>query len=413
MSLSTKDELIAAIKAKPLDKHYDELFTRLRAERDKPMGEAEKLERAKELVAALGPYPHELRFEAADLVIGRRYTGLEDWLERAPRDTDFDVTSYAVALAQGDKVQPRLTLRDALKLYLRDRRDKGVDNRAKFERDRERSIERLITHLNGDRFVGDVSRTDARSYVDKAQRTYKPESVNKEVHLFKAVFNTAYRELELDKRNPWEELQVHDDVPDRDKRDSFTIEQGRTVLDALDTSNPDLRRIGFITAFTGARLKEVSGLLAEDVDLAAETPTLTIYPNAVRTVKNKASRRVIAPVGPALEALREAREAHPSGPLFPRYADEPAGATNASAALVSVLRKRVGIKDKKLVWHSWRHTMKDLLRNAGVPTAIQNRILGHSGEGVGDNYGRGHDMKLLAEALAKAIEPLVRGEPNV
>lgn len=411
--LNTKDERVALLKAIPLDKHYDELFHKLRAEQAKPMGELEKFEKSRELVAALGTYPPELRYEAADWVVGDKYTGVSDWECNAPRDEKFYITSYAIALAQGDKVRPRLTIKDALTLYLRDRQGKGSDNRAKFEKDRERSVDRLIAHLGGDRFIANVSRHEARSYFEKVQKAYKPETANKELYLFKAIFDAAYRELELEKRNPWEGLRVHDNVPDRDKRDSFTIEQGRAVIAVLAQANVDLRRIGLVSALTGARLKEISGLTAEDVDLEAETPSLTIYPNGIRTVKNKASQRVIAPVGPALDALREAKALHPKGPLFPRYADGAKGATRASAALMKMLRSKANIKDERLVWHSWRHTVKDLMRNVGVSPDLQNRILGHAGEGVSANYGRRPDLKLLSEALEKALAPLLGSKQSL
>jgi len=405
-SLGTRDELTAAVRAKPMDDHYDELFRKLRAEQAKPVGELEKFERARELVAALGQYPHELRFEAADWVVGDQYFGVSDWERRAPRDVDFGITSYAIALAQGNKVQPRLTITDALKLYLRDRADEGTDNRIKFEKDREWSVDRLIAHLGGDKYVGDVTRHEARSYIERVQATYEPETVNKELYLFKALFDAAYRELELDKRNLWDGLRVHDDVPDKDKRNPFTLEQARTILSVLTEANTDLRRVGVVSALTGARLKEISGLAAEDVDLATETPTLTIYPNGIRTVKNKASRRIIAPVGPALDALREAKAEHPKGLLFPRYSGGAKGANVASAALMKMLRTKAEITDPRLVWHSWRHTVKDLMRNAGVPGDVQNRILGHAGVGVSDNYGKGHELRILKEALEKALQPL-------
>ncbi len=122
-TLDTKDERIALVRAMPLDKQYDELFRKLRTEGGKAVGELEKFEKAREMVAALGPYPGELRSEAADWVVGDRYFGVSDWEHNAPRDENFYITSYAIALAQGSKVQPRLTIKDALKLYLRDRQD--------------------------------------------------------------------------------------------------------------------------------------------------------------------------------------------------------------------------------------------------------------------------------------------------
>jgi site-specific recombinase XerD len=46
---------------------------------------------------------------------------------------------------------------------------------------------------------------------------------------------------------------------------------------------------------------------------------------------------------------------------------------------MKTLRTKAKIEDDKLRWHSWRHTMKDLMRNAGIDRELQDRILGHAG----------------------------------
>jgi len=115
-SLSTKDERMALLKAIPLDKHYDELFRKLRAEANKPLSELERFEKARELVASLGSFPPELRSEAVDWVLGDQYSGLSDWAHSVPRDENFRIKSAAIALIQGSKVQPKLTIKDALTL---------------------------------------------------------------------------------------------------------------------------------------------------------------------------------------------------------------------------------------------------------------------------------------------------------
>jgi integrase len=170
--------------------------------------------------------------------------------------------------------------------------------------------------------------------------------------------------------------------------------------------NTDLRRIGLITAFTGARLAEICGLDAADVSHAVIS-SINIRPNAHRILKTKSSTRVVPLVGPALDAIKAACEDHRSGPLFPRYA-RPGGPDAPSAALMKMLRTKAKIEDDKLTWHSWRHTMKDLMRNAGIDRELQDRILGHAGTGVSFNYGKGRDIGLLHDLMARALAPLVQ-----
>ena len=53
------------------------------------------------------------------------------------------------------------------------------------------------------------------------------------------------------------------------------------------------------------------------------------------------------------------------------------------------LRNVVGISEPRLTFYSFRHTMKDAMRAALIPDAVQRAILGHAGVGVADSYGLG------------------------
>jgi len=53
------------------------------------------------------------------------------------------------------------------------------------------------------------------------------------------------------------------------------------------------------------------------------------------------------------------------------------------------------------VLHSARHTVKDQLRAAQVPVAVQNAILGHADGSVGESYGTGYPARVLLEAVSK------------
>jgi hypothetical protein len=80
-----------------------------------------------------------------------------------------------------------------------------------------------------------------------------------------------------------------DHEPDKDKRQPFTMDEAKLVLLYLSSVNTDLRRIGLITAFTGARLTEICD--TDDVSLG-ENPTINFRPNSDRTLKTKSSFRV-------------------------------------------------------------------------------------------------------------------------
>jgi len=45
------------------------------------------------------------------------------------------------------------------------------------------------------------------------------------------------------------------------------------------------------------------------------------------------------------------------------------------------------IYDKGKVFHSFRHTFKDALRNSGVDEALSDALTGHSSSSVGRHYG--------------------------
>jgi integrase len=62
---------------------------------------------------------------------------------------------------------------------------------------------------------------------------------------------------------------------------------------------------------------------------------------------------------------------------------------------------RVGLERKELVFHSFRHSFKDLCRDAGIGQEIHDFLTGHAAGGVSGGYGMGAGVKTLFEAIAK------------
>ena len=67
---------------------------------------------------------------------------------------------------------------------------------------------------------------------------------------------------------------------------------------------------------------------------------------------------------------------------------------------------RAGLDDPSLVFHSFRHTAEDALRNALQPSYVINRIIGHESGHVSDAYGQGVSLEIAQNAINSMALPL-------
>lgn len=66
------------------------------------------------------------------------------------------------------------------------------------------------------------------------------------------------------------------------------------------------------------------------------------------------------------------------------------------------LRNVCGVTDKRMVFHSFRHTFKDMCRLAGIDEAVHDALTGHSSSSVSRNYGGlNYPLGPLVEAVGK------------
>ena len=93
-------------------------------------------------------------------------------------------------------------------------------------------------------------------------------------------------------------------------------------------------------------------------------------------------------VGASLWATKRASGATPNKFLFPRYFDElKCKGNSAGATLKKWLASRV---PSGCVFHSFRHSFRDLSRAAECPSDIIDRLSGWFDEGVGETDGNGY-----------------------
>ncbi len=168
-----------------------------------------------------------------------------------------------------------------------------------------------------------------------------------------------------------------------------------------------------LALYTGARQREIGQLRTMDV---VQEPYLDATGNeahawvirilfAAGRLKNERSERRV-PIHAALIELGflryvEAAEATGRQRLFPDLRPDYDG--NFTAAWSNWfgrwLRGTCGITDKRLVFHSFRHTFKHFARYSQIAPDVQNEITGHETGDIADGYG----------GLSYPLHPLVEG----
>jgi integrase len=294
----------------------------------------------------------------------------------------------------------RVRLSDALERYLQEHK-RGQDVR--FIRDARRAIG-LVTDIVGDKHLEEYTRDHARTIREALMPGHSTSTVRRRIESINAIFNFGRREFDVTCLNPFERLAIAREGLDVVKRVPFTAEEVRRIEQACREVDDDIRWIIAIQLATGARLRELVGLRCEDIYLDCAIPYVAIRPNAVRGLKTAGSERNVPLLGAGLWAARQALAAlDGSGWLFPRYADYTEVRSDAASATVNkFFSKTLNIPRTT---HSFRHAMKDLLRNAGVSEEMSKAIFGHGTRSIADQYGSGFTLRRKLEALA-SLNPI-------
>lgn len=216
----------------------------------------------------------------------------------------------------------------------------------------------------------------------------------------KTLLKYACRELEWTERHTWEGLDIK--AKTTYKRRAITAAEMATIFATpLHTryelpESPQAGReaaywIPLIGAFTGARLGEICQLRTVDVQTVNGIPALVITDEGDgQTVKTDAGHRTI-PIHSELirlgflgyaEAMREA--GHDS--LWPAMSVRKDKASDYFGRWFKEFREGIGMTGPdQPTFHYFRHTVRPLMRRAGIDSKTQDRITGHETQGsVGD-----------------------------
>ncbi|NOD83775.1 site-specific integrase [Ruegeria sp. HKCCD6119] len=213
-------------------------------------------------------------------------------------------------------------------------------------------------------------------------------------------------------------------------RRAFTAEEVGKILEFVKGSNADQygsttvdRWAPWIAAYHGLRIQEACQLRTNDFKEIGGVWSMKITDEGEdQKTKNAASVRWV-PAHPALidAGLRGVVEARPADAFafnqFGRYAKKLEEMTPDTRGRVSadygkrfsyLLRTKLGIKDPKAVFHSFRHRFQDACDNANISDAHRRYLTGRANkDAVEGGYGDGAGMKYLFDSL-KQVDPLAR-----
>lgn len=167
-----------------------------------------------------------------------------------------------------------------------------------------------------------------------------------------------------------------------------------------------------IALHTGMRLGEVALLETADMRQVHGIWIFDVHERGDKQLKTASSKRQV-PVHKTLIKIglleyHKAVLGEEHSKLFPEIKPASDGyESSAFSKRFSRFLKRIGVKtDNRIVFHSFRHTMKDMLREAGVGVDVQNAICGHEDGSVQANYGSGYTAKRLKQELHKIQVPV-------
>ena len=280
---------------------------------------------------------------------------------------------------------------------------------------------RRLKAVVGDLTPAEIDKRKAVSFKDSLiQEGLAYATASKNLGLIKSMFEIA-RSNELIHENPFKEVKLIKPSRMEKARVSFTNDEIERIFSSPVFTKGFRPKGGageaaawlpLIAYMTGMRLEEIGQLTKDDIKRQDEIWFLNLdhAPTKGRVLKNESSRRQIPIHSRLIELGLLDLVSASNGRLFPDLSS--AGARQLTASFSQwfgrYLRQVVGIADGRKTFHSFRHTFKDLCREAGISKDLHDRLTGHSSRDVGDGYGAGmFPLKPLNEAMKKITLPQI------
>jgi len=287
-------------------------------------------------------------------------------------------------------------LSEALSTYLR---LKGEGKDKTFIRGANRNIKYVI-ELLGNLPIDEYSSKDASKFRDYLlDRGLLVSSVKRIFSSIRSIINLSISEEGISCLNAFSKTYM----PESNKvemRKPIPTKDIKHIQSLCREYDDDLRWLIALLSDTGMRLGEGVGLLKSDINLDCEIPHIRLIPHPWRRLKTKGSERCIPLVGASLWACKRILEYNNDSIFaFPRYTSSKECNTNSASATLNKWLKEKLIND--YVIHGFRHGFRDRLRAIEYPSEIIDQLGGWSLRSIGQGYGKGYKLEILAKWIAK------------
>ena len=313
-------------------------------------------------------------------------------------------------------VKPKIRLAEAIKIYLNGRQNAfNASDLAKQCELVRSALAQIMEEV--DPLIEDIDDDVADAFRNQMVRAGKATgTVRKRITTIRAVLTFVKKNKRMKEyTNPFVGIEITniDGLTAKERRDALSLADIKACVPALAAKGPSISDLWVLMMFTGARPKELIGLLWAEVDLDHPTPQIEIKPNSLRRLKTMGSQRKVPLVGPALEIMkRRWSEREDRAEVFPQYAGS--NGPNAVSALQVQAMKQAGVWVKILkVPYSLRHSVKDWMRRV-APQTFTDVLQGHASGGSSADYGSDDFLDMMAGHMTKALKTAgVWGYPDI
>lgn len=243
-----------------------------------------------------------------------------------------------------------------------------------------------------------------------------PAAVNtvaKQLNRVSALFNWACKHgyIEI---NPAAGMKIRNPMRASEEREAFTTSDLQKIFESPEYCNahrgePYMFWMPLLALYTGARQTELAQLQLSDFVAVDGVHCLNINGDGEgKRLKTKAAKRMI-PLH--LELLRLGLVTHVTtlrqkgeSRLFPELQPRRDGYGQTVSKWFRRFRIRCGITDRRKVFHSFRHTVIDALKQAGFPKEQIASLVGHDDDSVTfGRYGKPFEVQTM-NRLVQALE---------
>ena len=304
---------------------------------------------------------------------------------------------------------PTLTVRAHVDRWLGEKKSSTEESTVDFY---EKSVEKFLTFLGklADQSIEGIERNHIADFKTHLAKSLAPKTVNHHIKCLRMIFKAARRDGLIDD-DPAEFVDTIKKEKSASKR-AFTVAEIKLILEEADEQWRSMILCGL---YTGQRLADIASLNWQNIDLPR---------GEIRLTTRKTQKLLTIPIAPPLQRHFESLPSNdnPSSPLHPQ-ACQIVIAQGRSGTLSNQFTRilvSAGLRDKsaldkhkkgtgrsakrahnELSFHSLRHTAVTLLKEAGIPHAVVQELIGHDSEQMSKHY-----THVGREALRKAADAL-------